>query len=97
AISGTAAITGHESRHSDDLIAQLTEIRTNIDALLAQANMPAGLDADAPLKVYLRHADDARLVADYLDQHMPRCPRVLVQGDVCRHELLVELDGWRYA
>ncbi|HET7267677.1 MAG TPA: pteridine-dependent deoxygenase, partial [Oleiagrimonas sp.] len=47
AISGTAAITGHESRHSDDLIAQLTEIRTNIDALLAQANMPAGLDADA--------------------------------------------------
>ena len=97
AISGTAAITGHESRHSDDLIAQLTEIRTNIDTLLAQANLPADLDANAPLKVYIRHRADAAPVADYLDRHMPHAPRLLVQGDVCRHELLVEIDGWRYA
>lgn len=97
AISGTAAITGHESRHGDDLTAQLTEIRANIDALLAEAHMPADLNADAPLKIYARHRDDADIIIDYLDQHMPDAPRLLLQGDVCRHELLVEIDGWRYA
>lgn len=97
AISGTAAITGHESRHGDDLRAQLDEIRTNIDALLDTAGLPPGLDADAPLKIYLRHPDDAVVVNDYLDRELPEAPRLLLQGDICRHELLVEMDGWRYA
>lgn len=96
AISGTAAITGHESRHTDDLAAQLDEIRANLDSLLASADLPAGLDTIAPLKVYIRHREDARAVADFLDTHMPGVPRLLLHGDICRRELLVEMDGWRY-
>lgn len=97
AISGTAAITGHESRHHDDLEAQLEEIRTNISALLDTAGMPPGLDAGAPMKIYLRHAQDATRVNAFFDRQLPDAPRLLLKGDVCRHELLVEIDGWRYA
>ncbi|HEX7338438.1 MAG TPA: pteridine-dependent deoxygenase [Rhodanobacteraceae bacterium] len=97
AISGTAAITGHESRHTDDLAAQLAEIHANLDALLQQAHLPAGFDAAAPLKAYIRHPADAPAVAAFFARHWPHAPHVLLQGDVCRGELLVEIDGWRYA
>ncbi len=97
AISGTAAITGHESRHDDDLAAQLDEIRANIGALLDTADMPPGLDRRAPLKIYLRHPTQAEVVTAYLDRHLPDAPYIMLQGDVCRRELLVEIDGWRYA
>ncbi len=96
AISGTAAITGHQSRHEDDLDAQLGELATNLDALLDTAGMPPGFDRDAPLKVYVRHPRDAAAIAAFLDRRMPDAPRVLLHGDICRRELLVEIDGWRY-
>lgn len=97
AISGTAAITGHESRHDADIAAQLGEIRSNIEALLEAGEMPRGLDANAPLKVYLRHPDQADCISRELDAHWPGVPRLLLHGDVCRHELLVEVDGWQFA
>jgi chorismate lyase/3-hydroxybenzoate synthase len=96
AISGTAAITGHESRHADDLKAQLHELGANLDALLVTAGMPPGFDHDASLKVYVRHTPDAGAVATFLDQRMPGAARVILHGEVCRRELLVEIDGWRY-
>lgn len=97
AISGTAAITGHESRHADDLEAQLQELGANLDALLETAGMPPTFDHNASLKAYVRQPQDAEAVGDFLDRHMPDTPRVLLHGDVCRRELLVEIDGWRYA
>lgn len=96
AISGTAAITGHQSRHTDDLAAQLAELNANLDSLLRTAAMPAGFDARAPIKVYVRHPEDAAAVATFLESHMPAAPRLLLRADICRRELLVEIDGWRY-
>jgi len=97
AISGTAAVVGHASAHGGDLDAQLAETLTNLDALLASAGMPPGFDATAPLKVYLRHASDAAGVRAHLARQLPGVPLLLLEGDVCRRELLVEIDGWRYA
>ena len=96
AISGTAAISGHESRHVDDLDAQLEEIRVNLDALLDAGGMPAGFDGRSLLRVYVRHAADAPRVAAFLDRYAPGTPRLLLLADICRRELLVEIDGWRY-
>ncbi|MEO6967648.1 MAG: pteridine-dependent deoxygenase [Rhodanobacteraceae bacterium] len=94
AISGTAAIVGHASRHERDLAAQIDETFANLDALLDAAMLPA-FDVHSPLKVYLRRAEDAPVVeaalARYLD---PAVPRLLLAGDICRRELLVEIDGW---
>lgn len=97
AISGTAAVVGHASAHQHDLEAQLEETLTNLEALLASAGMAAGFDSHSPLKAYVRHAADAAPVRAFLRQRLPGVPVLLLQGDICRSELLVELDGWRYA
>ncbi|PWK92358.1 pteridine-dependent deoxygenase [Fulvimonas soli] len=97
AISGTAAVVGHASAHAGDPRAQLGEILANLEALLANAGMPAGFDTHSPLKAYVRRPADAALVRELLQQRLPGVPVLLLHGDVCREELLVELDGWRYA
>jgi chorismate lyase/3-hydroxybenzoate synthase len=97
AISGTAAVIGHASAHHDDLQAQLEETLANLEALLASADMPAGFDTHSPLKAYVRHPADARVVRDFFRQRLPGVPALLLHGDICRGELLVEIDGWRYA
>ena len=97
AISGTAAVIGHASAHDGDLGAQLDETLANLEALLASGGMPAGFDTQSPLKAYVRHAADARAVRDFLRQRLPGVPALLLHGDICRRELLVEIDGWRYA
>lgn len=96
AISGTAAVVGHASAHEGDPEAQLEETLANLDALLATAGMPAGFDTHSPLKAYVRHATDAARVRDTLQRRLPGVPVLLVHGDVCRRELLVEIDGWRF-
>jgi chorismate lyase/3-hydroxybenzoate synthase len=97
AISGTAAVVGHASAHQDDLDAQLEETLTNLEALLASANMATGFDTQSPLKAYVRHPTDASRVSEFLQRRLPGVPVLLLHGDICRRELLVEIDGWRYA
>jgi chorismate lyase/3-hydroxybenzoate synthase len=96
AISGTAAVVGHASAHHDDLDAQLNETLTNLEALLASADMTAGFDTHSPLKAYVRHSADAARVHEFFQQRLPGVPVLLLHGDICRSELLVEIDGWRY-
>jgi chorismate lyase/3-hydroxybenzoate synthase len=95
-ISGTGSVLGHASRHPDDLPAQLDEILRN-QASLRQAG---GLSAAAVrgratlLKIYLRNAAAAGFVATYLHERLPGHAQFVVLGaDICRHELLVEIDA----
>lgn len=98
-LSGTASIVGHASQHADSLRAQLDETLTNLDSLLATAHarepaLPAHLDATSRLKVYVRDAEDADAVAAQLDARLGgRVPYLMLQADVCRRELLVEIEG----
>lgn len=98
-LSGTASIVGHASQHADSLRAQLDETLTNLDSLLAAARvhepaLPAHFDASSRLKVYVRDADDAAAVAAQLDARLGgRVPYLMLQADVCRRELLVEIEG----
>ncbi|WIG56869.1 MAG: pteridine-dependent deoxygenase [Rhodanobacteraceae bacterium] len=94
AISGTAAVIGHASHHAGDVTAQVDEAVANLEALLERAALPA-FDALSPLKVYVRHPQDVDAVGVALARHLdPSVPRLFLQGDVCRRELLVEIDGW---
>ncbi|MEO5626672.1 MAG: pteridine-dependent deoxygenase [Dokdonella sp.] len=94
-ISGTAAVVGHASRHGDDLGAQLDETLANLDSLLHEAGIAAAkFDAASCLKVYLRDPANADLVVRTLRAHSPGLGTLLVlAGDICRAELLVEIDG----
>lgn len=96
AISGTASIVGHESQHEGDLSAQLHETLANIRTLLRGADMDEALDERAILKAYVRHQEHVAEVQSFLDAHAPQAQRLVLIGDICRRELLVEIDGWRY-
>ncbi len=97
AISGTAAVVGHASAHQDDVDAQLDETLLNLEALLVSAGMTSGFDTQSPLKTYVRNSGDAARVRAFLKRRLPGVPVLLLHGDICRSELLMEIDGWRYA
>ncbi|QFY41355.1 hypothetical protein F6R98_00895 [Candidatus Methylospira mobilis] len=97
-ISGTASIAGHLSLHAGDVRAQTRETLANIGALLDEANRLVGGKrlklADLEFKAYLRHVDDAALVADELRGLLDAAARVrMVQAAICRLELLVEIEA----
>ncbi|MEO8671412.1 MAG: pteridine-dependent deoxygenase [Tahibacter sp.] len=93
-ISGTAAVVGHASRHTGDLAAQLDETFANLDSLRASAGHRDGFDGSSVLKAYVRHAADAEPVSRELQRRLPpEVARLVLLGDICRAELLVEIDG----
>ncbi|HZX90820.1 MAG TPA: pteridine-dependent deoxygenase [Rudaea sp.] len=95
-ISGTAAIVGHVSHHHDDLPAQLDETLANFASLLEAAGVPARahFGSHSVLKVYLRNGEDAGAVGARLRERLPEStPVLLLNGDICRRELLIEIDG----
>ncbi|RMG50043.1 MAG: hypothetical protein D6717_14190 [Gammaproteobacteria bacterium] len=98
-ISGTASIVGHETRHAGDLEAQLDETLTNIRSLIDVARGEHDLPLGGPealdgLRIYLRHAEDAPRLEALLHARLPdSLPRVILHGDICRSDLLLEIEG----
>ena len=95
-LSGTAAIVGHRSHHGEDLPAQLDETLTNVTTLLGAAGLPAAahFGAHSVLKAYVRKSADGAEVGARLRARLPAAtPLLLLQGDICRRELLIEIDG----
>lgn len=94
-ISGTAAVVGHASKHHEDVVAQLDETLANLDSLLLHSGAAnSHLGAGSCLKVYLRDPSNADLVERALRAHAPDLGGLLLlAGDICRAELLVEIDG----
>jgi chorismate lyase/3-hydroxybenzoate synthase len=100
-ISGTASIVGHTSLHLGDVVQQTDESMTNIETVRALAQQQAA--AHFPLDglnytVYLRHAQDLSRVRQTMEARLgansPAARHALyVQADVCRSELLVEIEA----
>jgi enamine deaminase RidA (YjgF/YER057c/UK114 family) len=97
-VSGTASIVGHQTIHPGDVAAQTRETVANIDALLNEANRVVGesrytLDA-LKFKVYVRQPADLRAIEGALTGALqPATPIVYLQADVCREDLLVEIEA----
>lgn len=94
-ISGTAAVVGHTSYHAGDVSAQIDETLTNLESLRAAAGSTHALGGTrSVLKAYVRHAADADLVRERLHARFGTdTPLLVLLGDICRTELLVEVDG----
>jgi chorismate lyase/3-hydroxybenzoate synthase len=94
-LSGTAAIVGHESAFPNDVKAQTSETLRNIDALLAMSPLASGPGHSNAVRVYLRNPADYANVARAVDGSFGSAGIQLayLQGDICRSELLVEIDG----
>lgn len=93
-ISGTASVVGHDTLH-DSADRQLRETLRNLDTLLDTAGFRASLaDSEHWLKLYLRHGDDLDALLPLLDAAGIARDRLLcLHGDICRRDLLVEIDG----
>lgn len=97
-ISGTASVVGHATLH-DDVAEQTRETLANLEALIGASAANggpevSGLAAIAPLKVYVRHREDYPLVREALSARLPaNHPVLYLQADVCRPDLLVEIEG----
>lgn len=94
-LSGTASVVGHESAHPGDTAAQVDETVRNLDALLSAAVDPADPRRSVTmLKAFVRHREDFVLVREALSRaYGPHVPVLVLQADICRAELLVEIEG----
>jgi chorismate lyase/3-hydroxybenzoate synthase len=104
-VSGTASIVGHESMHLGDVVAQTEESLRNIATVVTQANL--GLESEVfsshklCYKVFVRHPGDAPLVAETVRRVLGReegtIDMIVLRADVCRAELLVEIEAVGFA
>jgi chorismate lyase / 3-hydroxybenzoate synthase len=97
-VSGTASIVGHETIHPGDVVAQTRETMVNIAALLEEANRIVGAPRYSPedlnLKVYVRNPADLPDIQATLSQLLRRATDIVyLQADVCREDLLVEIEA----
>jgi chorismate lyase/3-hydroxybenzoate synthase len=97
-VSGTASIVGHETLHAGDVAAQCVESVRNIGCVVQEANRVARSGLVFSLeglshRAYVRHAHDADTVQRSLAQLLHGAPVVCVQADICRADLLVEIES----
>ena len=97
-VSGTASIVGHETIHQGDVGAQTRETMANISALLEEANRVAGPARYSleglKFKVYVRQPSDFHAIEGALAGSLrPSAAVVYLQADVCREDLLVEIEA----
>jgi chorismate lyase/3-hydroxybenzoate synthase len=105
-VGGTASLRGEDSIHRD-VRAQTSETFENLSKLLAAARAKAGAsDADtdidiaaslaafSTLRVYIVRCEDADIVREMVMANVPQTTSVeFAQADLCRQELLVEIEG----
>ena len=96
-VSGTASIVGHQTVHAGDVAGQTKETMANIAAVLAEANRRSRSTAfalgDLSYRIYVRHADDFPAVAATLQPLIGNAEAVYVQADICRRDLLLEIEA----
>lgn len=97
-LSGTASVRGHQSVHPHQLAQQLDETLLNFRALIDTArairpDLPPWFDQSTRLRIYVRHRHDIPKLIELLSNRLGKVPMMFVQGDVCRRDLLLEMDG----
>ena len=94
-ISGTAAIKGEQSINSHNAVEQTAETMEIMDRLVSKENIPTennGVHYDL-LRIYVKRKNDIEAVKDFMDTHYPDVAKHYLVADVCRPELLVEIEG----
>jgi chorismate lyase / 3-hydroxybenzoate synthase len=98
-IAGTASVVGHVSVHIGAPHTQTLEIIRNLNALITQTERLHGVTrgqwyGQALFKIYIRHPEHFATVRDVLAEQLPSHTQLLyLQGEMCRSELLLEVEG----
>ena len=98
-MAGTASIVGHATQHQGDPAKQTLETLSNIEAVLnripSESLKSWGTKCSKGLlKVFVRHQADLQSVREVLEcQEYGKGTILYVHGEMCRKELLVEIEG----
>ena len=100
-VSGTASITDSESRFIGDAGKQTHQTLDNIEVLISKENfrrhdlegLGSGLEGLAQIRAYVKRPEDYEIVRKACEDRVGDCPAIYVIADVCRPELLVEIEG----
>ncbi|MGL6197136.1 MAG: Rid family hydrolase [Thermoguttaceae bacterium] len=100
-VSGTAGITESESRYENDPEAQTELTLDNIEALISGENLAnhgiKGFDANlsdlAVARVYVKREAEYERIKAICEKRCKNIPILYTIADVCRPELLVEIEG----
>ncbi|MCK7496954.1 MAG: hypothetical protein MZW92_43240 [Comamonadaceae bacterium] len=99
-LSGTASIVGHHTVHAGDVAAQCTECLAN-RGRRGRGGRPAGARsgpfslAELDYRVYVRHAHDFPQVRQTMRSQVPGDARIVfLQADICRPDLLLEIEAF---
>lgn len=100
-LSGTASIVNSQTCHPGDIVRQTEQTIENIERLIAPENFAqhglpgagATLRDIAKLRVYVKRPEDYEACRAVCERRLPRSPAIYLQADVCRPELLVEIEA----
>ncbi len=100
-VSGTASIVKSESCHCGDISKQTDQTIDNIAHLISTENLAthglgkpsSGLESMAKLRVYIKNPEDYAACRSICEKRLPAVPILYSIADVCRPELLVEIEG----
>lgn len=100
-VSGTASIVNQKTVHPGDTARQTEQTIENIERLIAPENFARhGLPGEgatlrdiAKLRVYVKHPEDYARCREVVERLLPRVPVLFLQADICRPDLLVEIEA----
>ncbi|GHT26711.1 hypothetical protein FACS18942_04660 [Planctomycetales bacterium] len=100
-VSGTASITDSESRFIEDPEKQTEQTLDNIAALIGTKNLNRhGIDGFVSalsdlqvVRVYVKRPAELDIIREVCERRLNNVPVLYVIADVCRPELLVEIEG----
>lgn len=90
-VSGTASVVGHATAHHGDTNRQLEETMRNMEILAGTASFSMS-DLDS-LKIYLRNPSDLSMVRSRLQSAYGGVSSIYLQADICRANLLIEIEA----
>ncbi len=104
-ISGTASIVSSESRYRDDVEAQTRQTLDNIELLISENNLKRhglpGLGATFEnmglVRIYIKRQEDYEKTRAVCQARLGDVPTIYAVADVCRPELLVEIEGMAFS
>ena len=99
-VSGTASILGEKTVHEGDVEKQTLTTIENIKRLFSRENQEKlGLDFDmdeiqfSHLRVYVKYKEDIPAVEKVCEAELNSKSSLYLVSDVCRENLLVEIEG----
>ncbi|REJ91320.1 MAG: dioxygenase [Planctomycetota bacterium] len=100
-VSGTASIVNSETVHVGDAERQTEQTIDNIERLISRENFAghgvadagARLEDLAKVRVYVKRAEDYETCRAVCERRFGPIPAIYAVADVCRSDLLVEIEG----